>query len=319
MLREWRFLLVSAGLHGLIVVGALVLVALHWMASAERLVAQSSRRNTIEIDIEPAVLALPRVDVPPPPPPSPDDAAPTDDARVAANDVPRGPSRGDRPAEPGQPEPPPSAGPPSNGPPSSEYDPLPQTGVLTAPGVGGPPIWTMPGMIPDSGRPAPAPTTTPRAREVDRDIAGKVIRQAMRESDKSKGIDLPAAGTAAAAVQAAFYGSDLPTESRGRIAIQLNGNGEVTAVKVVSMAGGTSDQWDRVAQQAAAQVRSRKNTLGEDYKNGAIIYVDAVSIEALPAGKGSGISGNTAKFDLSNIGAHKRQVVRTSTSVVAIR
>ena len=76
---------------------------------------------------------------------------------------------------------------------------------------------------------------------------------------------------------------------------------------------------ERAAQAAAALVRSRKNALPDEYKNGAIVYIDARSSEALPAGKGSGISGNTATFDISNIGAHKRQVVRTSTTVVAIR
>jgi hypothetical protein len=321
VLREWRFgllFLIAAAVHVVVGGGASVAVARGWVGNQALLVAQSSHRDTMDVDIEPAVLALPKVQMPPPP--TPDDAAPSDEARVAESDVPRSANRGDRPAEPGQVEPPPNGAPPSNGPRSDEYDPLPpQTGVLTAPGIGGPPVWAMPGVIPDSGRPAPAPTTTPRAREVDKDIAGKVIRQAMRESDKSKGIDMPAAGTAAAAVQAAFYGSDLPAESRGRIAIQLNGNGDVTSVKVASMVGGTSDQWERVAQQAGAQMRARKNALCDDCKKGVVIYIDAVSAEALPAGKGSGISGNTATFDLSNIGAHKRQVVRTSTSWVAIR
>jgi hypothetical protein len=322
VLREWRFellFLVAAGAHALVFGGAAAAVERGWIGSRTLLVALSSHRDAIEVDIEPAVLALPRVQVPPPPqPPSPDDALPREEPRVAANDVPRSATRSDRPTEPGNVEPPPNAAPPSSAPPRSEYDPLPPTGVLTAPGIGGPPVWSMPGVLPDSGRPAPAPTTAPRAREVDRDIAGKVIRQAMDQNDKAKGIDIPAVGTAASAVQASLYASDLPTESRGTIAIRIGANGSVTDVKVVSAVGGTADQWERAAQAAVASLKAQRLSLPDAYKKGMIVYVSAVSVEQLPAGKGSGISGNTATFDVSNIGAKKRQVVRVSTRKVAI-
>ncbi len=198
---------------------------------------------------------------------------------VAANDV----SRAARRAlivrhEPGNSEPTPSGPPAPNGRPSDEYDPLPQTGVLTAPGVGGPPVWTMPGMIPSTPvRPRQRRTTTPRPREIDKDIAGKVIRQAMHENDKSKGIDIPAVGTAASAVQASLYGSDLPSESRGTIAIQIGANGTVTGVKVVSMVGGTSDQWERAAQAAVASLKAQRLSLPDAYKKGMIVYLDAQS------------------------------------------
>jgi hypothetical protein len=319
--REWRFLLLSAGLHALVIVAALVFIAFEWLITPKLLVAVSSRHNEMQIDIDQAVLNLPQIAPPEPlvPPPPSDDANPNDARQATATD-PRNSARNDHPTEPGPPGPEATSVPNApNGPRSDEYDPLPQTGVLTAPGVGGPPVWTMPGMMPDPGRPAPASTTTPRAREVDKDIAGKVIRQAMREGDKSKGIEIPAAGTAASAVQASLYGSDLPAEARGTIAIQIGPGGAVTGVKVVSMAGGNADQWEKAAQAAAARLRQAKLDLPEEFKNGAIIYLDAVSTEQSPAGKGSGISGNTAKFDLSNIGAHKRQVVRVATRVVAVR
>jgi hypothetical protein len=173
-------------------------------------------------------------------------------------------------------------------------------------------------MMPDTGRPAPAPTNTPRARDVDPRIATKVIQQGMEERDKAKGIEVAAVGTAASAVQASLYGSDLPTQSRGTIAIQIGPGGQVTGVKVMSMAGGTAEQWERAAQAAAAALRTQHLDLPEAYKKGMIVYLDAVSTEQLPAGKGSGISGNTATFDLSNIGAKKRQVVKVTTRKQAL-
>ncbi|HVY48377.1 MAG TPA: hypothetical protein VHB21_20960, partial [Minicystis sp.] len=191
-------------------------------------------------------------------------------------------------------------------------------GVLTAPGIGGPPVWAMPGVLPD-GRPAPAPTTTPSARPVERDIAGRLLREDMHAKDKAKGFELPAAGTAATAVQASLYASDLPAAARGTIAVQLDAAGNVTGVKVVSSVGGTADQWERAAQAAAARLRAQKLQMPDTYKKGAIVFIDASSVSQLPAGGKGGLEGAGARFDLSNIGAHARQVVRVATRVVAVR
>ena len=77
------FVMVSAGLHLLVGVGALVLVAIGWAGSVVHLRALSSRGDTIEVDINPAGGGLPKVSVPPPiPPPAADDAAPADPARM---------------------------------------------------------------------------------------------------------------------------------------------------------------------------------------------------------------------------------------------
>src|SRR5262245_1485740 len=76
VLGERRFgllFLVAAAAHVVVVGGASEAVARGWVGSPALLFAESSHRGReIEVDIEPAVLALPRVQVPlPPPPPSP--------------------------------------------------------------------------------------------------------------------------------------------------------------------------------------------------------------------------------------------------------
>src|SRR5262249_13327765 len=148
------------------------------------------------------------------------------EARVARTAVlpPNGP-QAPMTAEPVAPNtnPPPNPAPTSQSP---KFDDLPddRRGVLGVPGVPGldPPLWGIPGGLPTGvAAAAPAPTVAPAPRPVDKDIAGKVIRDAMSKRDKGIGIDQPTGGTVSAAVSAAVRSSDVPDVARGTIEVRL--------------------------------------------------------------------------------------------------
>ena len=321
MASEGRFLALSVGLHAALLCGFGAVALARALAVDPHTAEPPPPAFDVEIDETPEPMKLPVVAPEPlPPPPEPTDEPPPPEAVARAATRVASPN-----ANPGPSEPSPASTGDARRPPANEYDQLPDDrgSVLTVPGLNGPPVWAIPGVMGPSQGPAPAPTVAPRAREVDSDIAGKVVREAMHDSDKSKGFELPAAGNAASAVQASLYGSDLPADSRGTIAVRIGPNGQVLDARVVSMAGGEVGQWERAAAAALARLRAMKMELPEVYKNGATVYIDAVSVAQLPAGGGSGFKGPGAdsgagpKFDVSNIGAHKRQVVRVTTRIVA--
>jgi hypothetical protein len=237
-------------------------------------------------------------------------------ARVAPG--PEGPRPDDHPPET-NPQPPPTA----QGP--TKFDDLPpeqRGGVLGVPGVpglGGDAVWAMPGVIQGgTSAPAPAPTEAPKPRPVDRDIAGKVVREAMHDHDKTLGLDLPAGGTLASAVSEAVRASDVPDVSRGSIEFRIGPGGQVLGYRVLSQTAGGADAWDRMARAAAARVAGRLVLSGE-YARGAVITIDVVSNVQAPSGSKGGFTSSGAAFDVSNIGAHATRAVRASFRVAAIR
>jgi hypothetical protein len=212
------------------------------------------------------------------------------------------------------------------GPKKDEYDgPVDDgRGILGLPGpsgVGGLAIWSIPNVIPSAAPPAPAPTTGARPRPIDKDIAGIVVRDAMHESDKHLGLDLPAAGTVATAIREVVRGSDTPDEARASFEVRLGADGKVIGVKVSSFSGGSAGAWERAAQAAIASLRGRALVMNQTFAKGGTIYVDVTSAVMLPDGTKSGIhrQGLGASFDVANIGAHVQRVVKTSFRSVAMR
>jgi hypothetical protein len=196
-------------------------------------------------------------------------------------------------------------------------------GLLTVPGVpglDGNAVWTMPGLVP-RGAPLPAPTVAPMPREVDPDIGGQVVREAMEKRDQNLGLDLPAAGTAAAVLADVVRASDVPDVCRGSIEFRLSATGQVLGYRVVGSTGGSSETWNRVARDAAARLAARGLSMTAAYSRGATITVNVVSNVQLPAGSSGGLSVPKLSydFDLSNVGAHATRVVRTSFRVAAAR
>lgn len=199
--------------------------------------------------------------------------------------------------------------------------------------VRGGPVWGVPGAVEGPGRSAPAPTTAGAPRQVDRDIAGQVLRDTQRARDKAIGIDLPAAGTVASAVVAAVHGNDTPAFGRATFAIQLGPKGEVLGVALVSNSAGSPAGWQRALQAAAAKLSKQKLAMTGSFASGATVYVDVESVVQLPDGtslrddgkKGvrpgppPGTVGGGSTFDLSNIGAHGSRVVKSRFRVVPAR
>lgn len=208
---------------------------------------------------------------------------------------------------------------------TSEYTtpaPVVQTGPgsgLPGLGIGGP-AWSIPGVVPDMGKPAPAPTTAPKAT-VDPQVATKVLTSVMKEKDKALGLDLPAAGTISTSVRSAVQATDTPPESRATFEVKLSPTGQVLSVRVTSSTGGSTEVWGRAAAQVKAALAGRALAMTAAYEKGATVYVNVSSALVLPDGSKSAIErkGAGASFDLSNIGAHMQRVVKTSFSVVATK
>jgi hypothetical protein len=221
-------------------------------------------------------------------------------------------------------------GPPQPSPttPPNEYDTPPREGhdVILAPGIGGKPVWALPGAIPDQAPPAPAPTVPARPRETDRDIAGTVLRKVQSDKDKSIGIDLPAAGTVASAVRAAVQGSDAPNEGRATFEVRLGPRGQVLGVRVISSSSGGNAGWSTAAAAAQARLAGRTLAMSGDFAKGATVYIDITSKMALPAGSAGGVKpgaggavGGSLDFDVSNLGARAKRSVSSSFRVVPNR
>jgi hypothetical protein len=215
----------------------------------------------------------------------------------------------------------PAPGPAATG--TSEYTtpaPMVQTGPMGGvPGLGGP-AWSIPGVVPDMGRPAPAPTTAPKAT-VDPKVATKVLTEAVKEKDKALGLDLPAAGTIASSVRSAVQATDTPPESRASFEVKLSPTGQVLSVRVTSMSGGSTEVWKRAEAAVKAALSGRTLGVTAAYQKGAIVHVSVTSALTLPDGTKSAIQrkGVGATFDVANIGAHMQRVVKTSFSVVAVK
>lgn len=322
-LSEISSLALAALLHGAIPLAALFI----------------SPPKGADIDVQPTLADIeieiePHDPIPLQKPPEPEPVAAVDPQQFREVPSERRPDREPRISPPQGPEDPygptspepqvPAPAPTSSGQaPQDQYDPLlPDTGgggVLTGPpGLNGRPVWTMPGVVPESGRPAPAPTTPGTPREVDKNIAGKVLTERLRDRDKNLGIDLPAAGSVATAIKNAVQGSDAPNDGRATFIVQLSPTGQVLDVRLASASAGSQDVWQRAAQAAAARLRGKTLTMTGAYKNGATVYVDVTSAILMPDGSKGGVKrqGMGGTFDLANLGANASRVVKTSFRVV---
>jgi hypothetical protein len=313
---ELPFLLTAALLH-------VALLGAHLVLPAPSLVL-STRENEIRtIDIDSLEVPV----APPPPrdraPELPSERAPTTEASPSRPEprVARTPGSLEAVTEPVAPTAEPTARPSAPpGPAPDQYDTLPDDGrgTVRIPGIGGPAIWALPGMIPTGPPPSAAPTQAPQTRPVDKDIAGQVIREAMRTNDKQIGLDLPAAGTIASALRQAVWSGETPDVSRASFEVRLGADGKVLSIRVSNFTGGAADLWERAAQAAAAILRARSLRMNEAFAKGGTIYVDVVSGLQMPSGSSSVIrpQGAGASFDLSDIGAHKSRVVKVSHRAV---
>jgi hypothetical protein len=324
---EVPFLAVAALLHAALPVMA------HVIPRAEVPLLARSFRGETQIEIEVAPL-----------PPMPELEARVDPARSAVRDrtaevrpearsAVRDPSAsaevGPSPSASSTSSPEAQPAPPGTGQPAAgdTFDPLPPEtgadGFAVVPGLGGGrPAWALPGVLQEGPRPTAAPTAPPPPREVDRDIAGNVLRKMQGEKDKALGLDLPAAGTVASAIGAAVRGEDTPNEGKATFEVRLGPNGQVLGVRVVSSSAGPAAAWERAARAAALRLAGRTLTMSSAFAAGATVYVNVSSAMLMPDGsKTGGIrpQGAGASFDVSNLGARPSRIVKTSFRVVPVK
>lgn len=322
--REVRFLLAATLLHA-----AIPLLARIAGSPGPALEARSSgARREVEIEIEPVPPREPEQDEARAPlPRAPDEERPREAEPVLGRTA----RRDRRPLDPSAPPAPPEASvEPREGPvtppapaPSSEYDgppsaPTPPRGVA---GLGGAPVWQLPGVLPDRAPPPPAPTAPTAPREVSVDRAGEVLREAMRDRDKTLGLDLPAAGTVASVVADAVRSSETPATARAVFEVQLSGAGAVLGVRALSSTAGAAALWALVAREAAAQLAGRVLAMTAAFAKGAKVYVTVSSSVQMPSGATSGgihQQGAGFGFDVADIGARPRRLVQSSFRVEAI-
>jgi hypothetical protein len=199
------------------------------------------------------------------------------------------------------------------------YD-APEAVAMPGTGLGAAPAWAMPGVLPSAPTSAPAPTVAPRPRPVDRDRAGQILREAMAEKDHALGLDLPGVGAVANAVADAVRASDVPAASRSTFQVRLDATGRAVSVRAVRFSSGDAGAWQRAAEIARQRLGGLALAMIGAYAEGAVVTVEITSLLTLPSGSngptiqpGVGASGT---FDLSDLGAKPRRVVRSSYRVV---
>lgn len=247
-------------------------------------VAMPATRVTSEIDAPPtptpaAETAL-RAPSQSPPIPAPDVPAPSEDS--ATEDEPEKPApvptptEGSATAESGPVKPAPGT------PSTDEYGSLPSPeSAPVVPGLSGP-LWSIPGIVPSTGAPKPAPTTITAAPIVPSDVASRVLSGTLHSRDKALGIDVPAAGVVAGSVADALRNSAL-TDVKGTFEVKLSADGNVESVRFVGSNDGDAAQWAGVAEAAKRSLAGRTLQMGPD-KQGVTVVVKVESKVQYPAG-----------------------------------
>jgi hypothetical protein len=160
------------------------------------------------------------------------------------------------------------------------------------------------------------------ARPVDKAVATRLLEDSLAERDKTLGLTLPAAGNIAGAVGAAVRTALGPGVSgSGTFLAILSPGGCIVALTPVAWSGGSADAWAGAAQAAAGSLAGRAFPMVAPFQNGAVVWVDVIATLTLPSGAKSGVSSEPGgfRFDVSDIGRHRQQVVRTSVRVAAVK
>ncbi|AKT39037.1 hypothetical protein [Chondromyces crocatus] len=238
--------------------------------------------------VEPPAPQLPSdpLDPPPAPPEAPSPVAPPIAPPAAVPVEPPAIAQlpGTPPSEtPSAPPEPSSPAAPSPGSPD-EYGGAPPPEVALAPGLGGAPVWTLPGVLAPRPEATAAPTSAPAAAPVDPTIAGKVLTSSIQTRDKSLGLQMPAAGVVATSLADAVRSSTAPLDARAKFEVKLGADGSVQGVRVLSATAGDAIEWERAARNAAQALASRTLQVGEAGRDGVTVVVKVESKVVYPAG-----------------------------------
>lgn len=178
-------------------------------------------------------------------------------------------------------------------------------GIIT--GLGGSPVWMVPGVVASAPPPVPAPTKPPETRPTDSNIAGQVLGGALRKHDRELGLESPAGGVVASTLTSIVRNSEAPPDARATFEIKLGPSGNVLGVRVVSSTAGNASTWQNIAKRAAADLSSKTlGMTGDAANSGATVTVKIESKVVYPA-------GSREKVDIQPVCAEEvlEEMVRT--------
>lgn len=162
---------------------------------------------------------------------------------------------------------------------------------------------------------------SPPKRAIDRAIATRLLAESLGQHDKALGFTLPAAGNVASALQSAVRTALGPAAGSATFLAILTPSGQILAISPIATNGASADAWASAAQAAAASLAGRTFSMVAPFQNGAVVWVDVTSTFVLPSGAAAPVSGEPGgiRFDLSDIGRRKQQVVHTRVRVAAVK
>jgi hypothetical protein len=166
----------------------------------------------------------------------------------------------------------------------SQPPPVAGGGLTLPPGIGGAPVWAIPGVMSAAPGPLPASTAAPAARPVDRDVASKVISASLRKQDHDLGLDSPAGGVVATTIADVVRSSAVPGDARATFEVKLGAGGSVDSVRLLSSTAGDAGTWERVVRSAKGSLGGRALAMGGDTSRGATVIVKVESSVQYPAG-----------------------------------
>lgn len=195
---------------------------------------------------------------------------------------------------------------------------VPMAGSATS-GLPGTPglVWVPPGGLATA---APAPTTAPKPA-VDRAVADRLLAEPMKARDGSLGLTLPAAGNVASTLASSVRTALGPAAGNATFLAILTPAGRVMAIQPVAWNGGNEGAWWTAARDATARLEGRSFAMVSPFENGAVVWVDVTATLVLPSGAPAAVTPASGgfRFDVADIGARRRLVVRTALRVAAVR
>ncbi|WP_437870312.1 hypothetical protein [Sorangium sp. So ce363] len=218
------------------------------------------------------------------------------------------------------------------------------------PGLGGAPIWALPGVLPVE------PPVRPRAAERPlapvRPVPERSARSDAAKDGRQPVLVFPAAGVLASAVAEEVSSSAVPPDSESSFELTLDAKGRLVSVRFLEANTGNGDDFRRVAQAVLKRFSARALAMNGDFTAGSRVTVHVTSRVVMPDGTSHGIPTPTKKpgdgrsiiredslddrfrsphlapspgvklpkltflFDLANIGAQRRRVVSTRVEAV---
>jgi hypothetical protein len=157
-------------------------------------------------------------------------------------------------------------------------------GLALPPGLGGAPVWAIPGVMSAAPGPLPAPTAAPAVRPVERDVASKVISASLRKQDHDLGLDSPAGGVVATTIADVVRSSAIPGDARATFEVKVGAGGSVESVRLLSSTAGDTGTWERVVRSAKGSLGGRSLRMSGDTPQGATVIVKVESSVQYPAG-----------------------------------